>query len=131
MTHLGSGAPVGCQTLAILDVESQYILDNWIAEHKPTAFTADEIIGFITKVFTKYGQPSEGLLISDSAWRSSQALYDDEITHDRVAEAVSWGLSWPEMQESERLKVDLHIQSLGISLAWDGDDIQNIERLIG
>ncbi len=63
-------------------------------------------------------------------WRSSQYLHDDETTHGRVAEAVSWGLTWAEMLESERLKIALRIQSLGLSLARDEDDIPNVEQLL-
>jgi hypothetical protein len=104
-------------------------MDNWAAERKPAAFTSDEIIAFIKKVFTKYGQPKEGLLVSISVWRSSQALYD-EFTRPRVAEAVSWGLKWPEMDESERLKIDMHLQNLGIEIAWEEAAIPNLETLL-
>lgn len=130
MTPAEGGTPVGCQSLAVQDVESQCFIEHWSAPRKPAAFTADEIMGFTDIIFAKHGRPRDGLLILPSVWRSSKALHDDDFTRGRVAEAVSWGLSWPEMLESERLKIALRIQSLGIALAWDEDDIPNKEQLI-
>jgi hypothetical protein len=120
----------GCQTIAIMDVESQYFMEHWSAPRPPAAFSAAEIIAFVDRVFAKHGKPKIGLLISPSAWRSTHALFDDVATRERVAGVWEFGMTWPEMDAGERSKISSHLQALGLSLAWDEDDIPNKDELI-
>jgi hypothetical protein len=126
----GGGEVLGCQTLAVQDVESQCFLHSRPTPRAPAPFTADEILSFADEVFTKFGVPKQGLLILPSTWRSVIALHDDPVTRERVAGVREMEMDWAEMCEGERLKIALRVQSRGIALAWEEGDIPNKQELL-
>ena len=112
------------------DIESQCIIGNWITPRAPAPFLAPELIASTKNVFEKHGLPKEGLLVLPSIWRSSEAVYNEEITRERIEGVRKLGMTWEEMQESERLKFALHVQNLGIAIAWEEDQVPNLDVLM-
>ena len=126
----GGEESLGCQVLAMQDVESQCLIGQRIAGHVPAPFTAEEIITFTEDVFARHGPPKNGLVILPSTWRSSDAVHDDEVTRQRIAGARELRMAWAEMCAAERLKIALRIQSLGIELEWNEEAVPGLEELL-
>jgi len=121
---LPDGKPcVGCQLIGAIDFESQYFIGQWCAGRAPASVTAPEVIAFIEQLCSKHGKPKVGFYISCSVWYSSNDLYSDPDTRDRVIEARDAGLSWPAMSEADRSTVARFLQSRGLSVAWTDADV--------
>lgn len=113
----------GCQTITALDVESEFFIEKWIARRPAAPFSAAELLPFIERVLAQNGRHETSVLILPSVWRSSSALFDDPSTHDRIAGVHDLGFDWDEMQEAERLKIALRLQSLGHTLIWEESEL--------
>ncbi len=116
-------ACMGCQVMVAMDVESQYILGQWVAPRSPGPISADEVSRFLNTVFSKHGKPKDGVLISCSVWESVDALYFDPVTRERVEDVFRAGIGWPAMAAAERSRIESCVRNLGISIAWSEKDI--------
>lgn len=118
------------QQLRASDAESEFMMHNWMASKKPAPFELAELIEFITSLFVKLGRPKQGLIILPSVWRSTEFLFQDEVTCERVIGIYNAGICLPEMSAGDRYEIALHVQSLGLELVWEEDQIPNLDELI-
>ena len=121
---LPDGTPcVGCQSVGAMDWESQYMMGQWSARRAPAAITAMEMIAFMEQLCSKHGKPRVGFFLSCSVWYSSDDVYSDTDTRERVMPARNAGLSWPAMSDVDRSGIASFLQSRGLSVAWTDADV--------
>lgn len=125
----GEPPQFNCQTLMALDVESDKGLGAWVANRPTAPFSAAEWIKFVDEISTKYGPPTVGILISDSAWKSTHEMSNDPALQQRVSRLIAFGFSWEETAADERLRFALHFQSRGLRVEWEDTAVlEDLER---
>src|ERR1700731_686925 len=81
----------GFRHLACMDVASHYTMHHKPLPRQPDPLKATDVIGFLSEVVQQHGRPSEGIVISHSAWLSSTEMLLDEDTAPQGQFLPEWG----------------------------------------
>jgi hypothetical protein len=118
------GLNIGLQSLAALDVASQFVLHGRPFEKTPSPYNASEIVGFLKEVFGLHGKPRVGILLSRSVWQSSAEMLLDDHVGERADCLRKLEIEFGPMNILEKDKVAAWLAKQGIRLEFDENKLQ-------
>lgn len=107
-----------CQSLAMMDYQTQCNLGEKEAGREPGTYTAEEVISFISERINRHGKPTVGLHISPTIWAAYDVLSKDPEYY-RVIDIAHLNVTpWPAMLPDQRNRIRDYIRSLGLYVSW-------------